>query len=712
MKHNLPLGVIMKRSILNRETFFFMALLFFIISNRVSGQSGELLCDFEGFPLDSIKKNDALISFHNDGSDTKLDITFGVDSLLPKVEIKDELIGSQIWNLSNYVYVTAEVKNLDNENSIEVFGYFNDHKRGNGILVLGPGETGTLQIPITRDTDNLEDSIKTFLQKEFAGLPGGYTKGFTPKPKDIHSVTIHAVKLDKSHSIRIDNIKAETLYTTNLIDTNSMYHFIDEFGQYRHMPSQFKTNSVEEMVNHESIEQIDLNEHPGPMDWNEYGGWESGPQFNAKGYFYVEKINNKWWLIDPMGKLFWSNGINDVGVSQSTYLAEGENNYSKYFEKEPSEVTILVNNGKFVHKMAYFYESNLKSKYSLMNSENWEADVATKIHKRLRSWGINTLGNWSNWRLCYQKQTPYVVHIKSGYKPIDPTKVDTVKNPDAWQKIRDAISNQFDLHSYSFNDSFCIGYFIDNEIWFEQFSDSQYRNYVIDRYYAMCDSVKHEKAPNKLNLGSRLHFYNKFENHEAAQIDAMAKYCDVISINRYSYMMRDLPALKDINPEWDKPLIIGEFHFASRDHGFSWTGLKAAKDQMQKGELYQLYINECLDHENIIGAHWFCYTDQMFSTRYDTENGEIGWVDVCDKPHNELIEAAREVNYNMYEKRYGSCGEYQIWDSNQEWSTYELGDIRVDEARIWECINKGFSYIKPSSPSGHFGWNEIGVCGN
>lgn len=701
----------MNRTILNRETFFFMALFFIIITENIYGQNNKILCDFEDIPLDSIKKNDAQISYHYDNGLQKLNVTFGSNSLNPKVQITDSLIGNQVWDLSQYVYVTAEIENLDTENSIQVFGYFNNFKRGNGILLLSPGEKGKLKIAITRDLSDLDTNITKFLQKEFAGLSGGYTTGFTPSPDSIHSICIHAVKLKTSHTIRISNIQAETLYITNSIDTNSMMRFIDKFGQYKYMPDTFKTNTIAQMAKQDTLELADITNNPGPETWNEYGGWLMGPKYDSTGHFYTKKVDNKWWLIDPCGRLYWSNGIDNVGISQSTYMTEEDNDYSKFFDQEPKHILNDDNN----IKQAFFYKSNLQDKFEYQNSENWEADAADRIHKRLRSWGINTLGNWSDWRLCIQRKTPYVVHIKSAYKPINPTKVDTIADPQAWHKIHDAISNQFDAHTYSINDPYCIGYFIDNEMYFEHFTDKEYREYVIDRYYAMCDTIQKTKAPDKLNLGSRLHFYNKFNNHEAVQIAAMGKYCDVISINRYSYIMRDLPALKDVDPTLDKPLIIGEFHFGARDKGFSWIGLKGATDQEQRAELYKLYISECLEHENIVGAHWFSYTDQMYSTRYDKENGQIGWVDVCDNPNKELIDAARKVNYSMYEKRFGSssaCGNYESWNPDQQWLTYNVGNIREDSMKVWECINQTYSYLKPSSPSGHYGWLLIEECSN
>jgi len=39
-----------------------------------------------------------------------------------------------------------------------------------------------------------------------------------------------------------------------------------------------------------------------------------------------------------------------------------------------------------------------------------------------------------------------------------------------------------------------------------------------------------------------------------------------------------------------RPVIIGEFHFGALDHGMFHPGLKAARDQTHRGELYRAYV--------------------------------------------------------------------------------------------------------------------------
>jgi hypothetical protein len=144
-------------------------------------------------------------------------------------------------------------------------------------------------------------------------------------------------------------------------------------------------------------------------------------------------------------------------------------------------------------------------------------------------------------------------------------------------------------------------------------------------------------APNKLYLGSRIH------NNNREALEASAKYCDVISINCYEHSPVATPL--------DKPYIIGEFHFGSLDRGMLATGLRSASNQEQRANSYKHYMQEALKRSNIVGAHWFTFREQALTGRRDGENYQVGLVDICDTPYEEMVEAIREIGSGMYQFR-------------------------------------------------------------
>ena len=48
-------------------------------------------------------------------------------------------------------------------------------------------------------------------------------------------------------------------------------------------------------------------------------------------------------------------------------------------------------------------------------------------------------------------------------------------------------------------------------------------------------------------------------------------------------------------------------------------------------------------------------SDQATSGRFDGENMQVGWTDVCDTPYWETIEAVREIGSRLYEIRAGGA---------------------------------------------------------
>lgn len=84
------------------------------------------------------------------------------------------------------------------------------------------------------------------------------------------------------------------------------------------------------------------------------------------------------------------------------------------------------------------------------------------------------------------------------------------------------------------------------------------------------------------------------------------------------------------------------------------TGLRAAASQQDRAGKYAAYVRGALRNPYIVGTHWFQYKDQATTGRGDGENYQIGFIDICDRPHPEIVTAAREVGYPMYEYRLGN----------------------------------------------------------
>ena len=171
---------------------------------------------------------------------------------------------------------------------------------------------------------------------------------------------------------------------------------------------------------------------------------------------------------------------------------------------------------------------------------------------------------------------------------------------------------------------------------------------MANAYFRSVKEALKAKAPHKLYLGCRFN-YGDFAGNAVQQwiVDIAAKYCDVVSFNRYTYSAYSLRPSKDR----DFPMIIGEFHFGGVDRGLLHGGLRYGGSQENRADLYKHYVQDAVMNPYLVGTHWFQYNDQAVTGRGDGENYQIGFINVYDAPIRELIRAARSVGETMYELR-------------------------------------------------------------
>jgi len=88
-----------------------------------------------------------------------------------------------------------------------------------------------------------------------------------------------------------------------------------------------------------------------------------------------------------------------------------------------------------------------------------------------------------------------------------------------------------------------------------------------------------------------------------------------------------------------------EFHFGSDDRGPFGRGVVPVWNEAQRGEAYARYVQAAAKDPNVVGAHWFEYTDQPVSGRaLDGENAHVGLVGITDLPFQSFVEAVRKAN--------------------------------------------------------------------
>lgn len=463
---------------------------------------------------------------------------------------------------------------------------------------------------------------------------------------------------------------------------------VDEFGQARWMDWPGKVHSAEELREdgRKDVAFAAGVTNPGPQR-SRFGGLIGGPKLAATGFFRVEKVNGKWWFVDPEGDLFWSIGINGTGNGDRTKVKGREHLFPESLQTEPR---------------VGLYEENLKRKYG---GDDWLAKHTDVVVARMQDWGVNTVGAWSSRDVMRTQRIPYtLIHHSAmhGFNSVE-------KIPDPFSESFEKSLDQglASLASEHAGSPWLVGVFIDNELswpgdnllveeimnsprdtparvafveflkgrygdvgglnkaWGKTFADfaaitpkpgtgdggayqkdlDDFLAIFSDKYFGLCRAAMDKHFPNHLYLGCRFHVRNPIVTRSAS------RHCDVLSVNVYQHCLDGF----SLKTDEDRPWLVSEFHFGMRDNGTLGSGLTWASDARNQADVVQAYLSDALRHPNFVGAHWFQWADQPVTGRSDGENFGVGLVTLVDRPVKTLNDAMRNVSRSLHAFRLGNA---------------------------------------------------------
>ena len=565
----------------------------------------------------------------------------------PGVELRPKDGGT--WDLSRAGVVEVVVSNLgENVELISAEVFPKNMKSGGKIPArcasVPPGTTRLISVQLA------DARVVTDVPVELEGTNGKIgSAAELPDFSETPQINIFQVQQGNLHPLHFAVLDVRTRFEAvkpTVVAATNFFPFCDRYGQFRHVDWPGKIHSDAELLAARDAEEAWLAAHtasPIP-DADQYGGWAAGPQLEATGFFRTEKVDGKWWLVDPEGHLFFSLGVTAVYAWTQTRVNGREN----YFEWIPGSLGKSWRNDD---KLADFLAVNLAKKYG----DDFKPHFADTTQRRFRAWGINTIGNWSHEYIWALRRTPYVVTVDPSSKnrmAIREKKGIGAAVPDVYspQFAEDVRAQLQKLAEKVKDDPWCIGVFVDNEL---DWASPENIPEAAEKYFSTIAAEVKAAMPNHLYLGCRL------VRFQPDSWRAAARHCDVVSFNFYErHPTWDLPS-----DAVDKPIIVGEFHFGALDRGHLAGGCAVAFDQDERAQCFKDFVNACLDNPRYVGCHWFQYTDQAMTGRYyDGEAYQCGFVTVTDTPHPELIEACRETAARMYSRRLaadaaeGVCG--------------------------------------------------------
>ena len=431
---------------------------------------------------------------------------------------------------------------------------------------------------------------------------------------------------------------------------------VDPFGQW--IPAKWpgKAATLDDLKRAWDLEAKSL--QPGGYDYCNYGGYKS-THAKATGFFRVEKIEGKWWFVDPDGHLFLSVGSDCIRPTIETTTRDRKG----VFTDVPPAGLAPMPPWARDRQMTSFYTWNLQRRFG----DDWRPKWIDLSIQRLAAWGFNSIGNWSDPTVWAAKRTPYTVPLGDWGMEAYMGMPD-VYSPEWPKKVDEAARRQCAPRK---DDPWLLGYFIANEpAWpgreplvadlilkgadtatkreLQAFlakgdTPARRKEFLLQCFVkelAVINAAVKKHDPNHLNLGLR------FGGHVDEEVTKLTKSFDVYSLNIYD--IRPDPArVQKIYELTGLPVLIGEFHIGTPGRGLS-AGLVQARDQAERGVAYRYYVEQALALPMMIGTHWFQWTDEATTGRGDGENYNIGFVDVTDRPYAELVDAAKETHKHAF----------------------------------------------------------------
>lgn len=483
---------------------------------------------------------------------------------------------------------------------------------------------------------------------------------------------------------------------------------LDEMGQSTIRDWSTKTKTVGEMGRRLG-EQVDAaGRARWPEGFSRWGGYQRKWLGEGTDFFRRLHDGKRWWLVDPEGYAFWSTGLDCVAASMGARYDGLEDALAWTPATQAFETILAEAPGNREGRYVDYLKANWIRKFG---PDGWPKAWAAATTAHLRRWGFNTIGNWSDIAYARRTQFPYV----------RPLALPNWETPMLFRDLPDVFAPSFAREAAAYatqlestrEDTALVGYFLMNEpkwgfaaqtpaegmllntetaasraefaktlkakygsdeklatAWgmevdleriergrwdvappaaaredLEAFSTVLIQR-LFDTLLAACRAVD----PNHLCLGAR------YYTVPPAWATAGMQGFDVFAVN--CYKDRPLPEFGGLSETVEAPVMIGEFHFGALDAGLPGAGIGRVDRQEDRAKAYRVYVEDAAAQPWCVGAHYFTLYDESALGRFDGENWNIGFLDVCNRPYLALGEAARASHERLYDVALGKVDPY------------------------------------------------------
>jgi hypothetical protein len=500
---------------------------------------------------------------------------------------------------------------------------------------------------------------------------------------------------------------------------------VDELGQLAAGDWPGKMKSVDELKTDVQDDDAYYKSLATPQ-LDKYGGLpDSGTKLGLKatGFFHVEKMGEKWALVDPGGNLFFHLGVCCVAPGDDYTLIAGRESAYAWLPPHDGDLgtAYLPDQGG---RVVSFYVANIVRKYGKPYSLD---ELQARMIDRLRKFGFNSIGAFtpiSNTDV-QAANFPYAGHLPMGpwnsikdipginqtWDPYDPENV---------AKLEKAFAEGLPKRA---DDPLLIGYFLVNEpayedvpkvvpglkgsehackralvamlsdkykaidafnaAWgtsaktFDELNDAPlavttraasedvnaFTGQFFDTYFKLVSDTFHKYDQHHMLIGNRLQ-PGTINNEQLCRISG--KYLDVMSFNYYTDAV-DKDFLNRIYAWTGRPMFLSEFYWAAGPQS-GLAGGRGVATQKDRGLAYRNYVEQSASLGYVVGIEWFTLIDQATTGRWfqgmSGERANTGLFSVVDRPWKDAVKEMKKTNDSIYDVELGKRAPF-VFDNPQ-----------------------------------------------
>jgi len=194
------------------------------------------------------------------------------------------------------------------------------------------------------------------------------------------------------------------LYRVSLEDPIKPKRWIDRYGQSPAFDWPTKVKADSDITRADRKEAAGLAKYRPVPDRDRYQAWTGRNARRAAGFFRVESVDGRWWLIAPNGRLYYATGMDCVICGVDGRLDKAVLAAHSWFPPRTGDMEKSWHrrDGKEINGLS-LYRANLIRKWG----PDFRRRYLDRAVARQLAWGFSSIGNWSDHDLSKYRMLPY-----------------------------------------------------------------------------------------------------------------------------------------------------------------------------------------------------------------------------------------------------------------------------------------------------------------